>query len=69
MKWLKLFENFGLQSQINNLLKPYKRKVLILEVYPRYGNSIYLNKLFVPVELREERFNQRIYARFNYFCR
>jgi len=52
MKWLKLFEYFGLQSQINNFLKPYIKKGLNLEVYPRYGNSIYLNKLFVPVELR-----------------
>lgn len=55
MKYLKLYESFNqrvLQSKINYLVKPYKKLGLTIDLFPRYGNSMYLSMIEVPEELK-----------------
>jgi hypothetical protein len=55
MKYLKLFEQFDhrfLESRINTLKKPYVKQGMEIELYPRYGNSMYLSMIRTPDNLK-----------------
>jgi predicted GNAT family N-acyltransferase len=63
MKYIKLFEEYEhrfLESRISNLIKPYRKLGLTIDLYPRFGNSIYLSMLEVPNELKGQGYAKKL---------
>jgi GNAT superfamily N-acetyltransferase len=52
MKYLKLFEDRGLQSMLNNIKRKYVKVGCKIDLVPRYYDSIYLSMIEVPDDLK-----------------